>query len=250
VPSFLSPQGWGSARVTEPPTPEEAAEARRIPPWVLNRRYEPPPYTVWDSTLELVGWAALGLARAASALKKLADEINTPGTGLFFVANDPALGPIALAVGAVGFIGRASLKVSKLYKGLWLGTDLWRATETLEDFRFVKGPVFFDVVVHGVVDQVTFGYKLGDDIRIITAAELADLIRKAGWSGQPIRLIACESGLCRGGEIAAQKVANLLGTPVLAPKGRPEVLVGTPGQEFAVLFLDSGAPYRLFVPRR
>ena len=52
----------------------------------------------------------------------------------------------------------------------------------------------------------------------VSPAELARLIQDSGkFSGGPIRLIACSSGMEEDG--AAQQLANILGVPVWAPLG-------------------------------
>lgn len=74
----------------------------------------------------------------------------------------------------------------------------------------------FDVVVHS--DGMSFWVRTGakdSDWARVPASRVADFMRNNGYTGGPVRLIACSSGSCSNG--AAQKLANELGAAVKAP---------------------------------
>ena len=77
---------------------------------------------------------------------------------------------------------------------------------------------FFDVAMHGGVTGVGFGTdKLSMDAR-----ELAKVIKRdPHYSGQPIRLLSCNTGLDpgNGDYCVAEELANALGVKVMAPDG-------------------------------
>jgi hypothetical protein len=75
----------------------------------------------------------------------------------------------------------------------------------------------FDVVVHGTADDfwVRTGADAEADWAIRSPERLKQFMRQSGYTGGPVRLISCETGSCPGG--AAQKLANVLNEPVLAP---------------------------------
>lgn len=75
-------------------------------------------------------------------------------------------------------------------------------------------PGMFDVVAHGTPNSV-FDPSRG----ALSASELAEIIRATpSWGGQPVRLLACETG-CPSGSFA-QSLANNLGVTVNAPTSK------------------------------
>jgi RHS repeat-associated protein len=76
----------------------------------------------------------------------------------------------------------------------------------------------FDVIVHGTENN--FWVKTGsDDIKDwakVSPQRVAEFMRQSGYSGGPVRLISCNTGACPG-KGAAQKLANVLNEPVMAP---------------------------------
>ena len=63
------------------------------------------------------------------------------------------------------------------------------------------------IIGHGADGQIP-GYS---------AERLARKIKLSGWSGQRIRMIVCDSGICTSGSIASQ-LSRLTGTRVVAPR--------------------------------
>ena len=88
-------------------------------------------------------------------------------------------------------------------------------------FRAAAGQVTgksgrFDIVVHS--DGMTFWVRTGpynSHWAKVPPSRVADFMRANGYTGGPVRLIACSSGACSKG--AAQKLANELGAAVKAP---------------------------------
>ncbi|MGW0628481.1 SpvB/TcaC N-terminal domain-containing protein [Streptomyces sp. NPDC002758] len=77
----------------------------------------------------------------------------------------------------------------------------------------------FDIAVHA--DQQNFWVRTGpgkNDWAKVPTERVADFMKSKGYTGGPVRLIACEAGALPNGP--AQKLANELGTGVLAPTGK------------------------------
>jgi RHS repeat-associated protein len=77
----------------------------------------------------------------------------------------------------------------------------------------------FDIAVHA--DTKSFWVRTGpgkNDWAKIPTERVADFMKSKGYTGGPVRLIACESGALPNGP--AQKLANELGTGVMAPTGK------------------------------
>jgi hypothetical protein len=77
----------------------------------------------------------------------------------------------------------------------------------------------FDIAVHA--DQKSFWVRTGpgkNDWAKIPTTRVAEFMKAKGYTGGPVRLIACESGALPNGP--AQKLANELGNGVLAPTGK------------------------------
>lgn len=80
----------------------------------------------------------------------------------------------------------------------------------------------FDIAVHA--DQKSFWVRTGpgkNDWAKIPTTRVAEFMRSKGYTGGPVRLIACELGALPNGP--AQKLANELGTGVLAPTGKVSI---------------------------
>lgn len=77
----------------------------------------------------------------------------------------------------------------------------------------------FDIAVHA--DQKSFWVRTGPgdkDWMKIPTNGVAEFMKARGYTGGPVRLIACELGALPNGP--AQKLANELGSGVLAPTGK------------------------------
>jgi hypothetical protein len=85
---------------------------------------------------------------------------------------------------------------------------------------------YFDVIVHGEIDEITGEFFFRVNGNRLTVQELATLIKsQPNYSGQPIRLISCNSG-CNWESGPGAELSNILGVPVMAPNGRPGVYNG------------------------
>jgi hypothetical protein len=77
----------------------------------------------------------------------------------------------------------------------------------------------FDIAVHA--DTKSFWVRTGpgkNDWAKIPTERVADFMKSKGYTGGPVRLIACEAGALPTGP--AQKLANEIGTGVMAPTGK------------------------------
>ena len=77
-------------------------------------------------------------------------------------------------------------------------------------------PGYFDVVAHGSPEG--FSLKISGKWVDVTPKTMGDAIRKAGYKGGPIRLVACDTGQTAEG--AAQQIADYFGETVEAPTGK------------------------------
>jgi hypothetical protein len=86
----------------------------------------------------------------------------------------------------------------------------------------------YDVIVHGepngfwVYEKVPGpgGFYVageGDKWTQVSHRQLARYMESSGWKGQPVRLVACNTGNSDGGKPVAQDLANKLGVRVTAP---------------------------------
>ena len=149
---------------------------------------------------------------------------------------------------ADAFVGVATLGQSSLVAGVTrAGSGFARAAPTLSmdvDLLAQYGPRvaaesggFFNVVTHA--DENFAAVLRNGEWLSLSHRVLARFIQgAAGYTGQPVRLIACSSGACATG--LAQNLANKLGVPVLAPTA--DAFVSQTGA-----FWTSGE-WRLFTP--
>src|SRR5262249_12825555 len=132
----------------------------------------------------------------------------------------------------INFRGADELKPSKRVDIFGPKDDLAISAPHIEP---IKGTL--DVVIHGNAEMV--GVKFGDKVVPLTAEHVAAIIRQAGgWSGEPIRLIACSTGACLTG--FAQQLANELGKDV-------EVWAPTDKIWAPSMKIENGGRMRLFV---
>lgn len=86
----------------------------------------------------------------------------------------------------------------------------------MQALKIKPKPGFFDVVCHGEANS--FSLNVSGKWVDVGPKTIADAMKKAGYEGGPVRLIACDTGAHAEG--AAQQLADVLGTTVEAPTGK------------------------------
>lgn len=99
-------------------------------------------------------------------------------------------------------------------------------------------PGEFVADLHGAPNRVELTES--GDTCYLSAQEFAEVLRKTGWSGQPVRLFSCNTGADPDG--FAQQLARELGVPVTAPNAPVWAPSGWVGEGY----LDDSSGFPVF----